>query len=591
MSNKVAFFLGAGASREAGVPDTVGLKKEFEDRIRRVPSDNANFDICSFLDKLGKWAEAQEPPRTMDIELVLEALQRLTDWKQDPALGFLGLETEDLLQVGLEPAEWLRSLQDFIKERVVVDARNIAYLEPLRGFIDVFHPLDIFSANYDTAIEVFCAEHKLKCRDGFDEAWNPKVFDDPDLDVRLFKLHGSVTWYRSDRGRFLKIPVLFKESSVELITKEHAELLMFYPAQKFGYVEPLFELMLQMKQRLSDCGTLVAVGYSFRDEHIRRILWDIARERPDFRMVLIDPDAGNIYRKRLRTYEDGAVLSPLAARVICLPFLFGRMFPALLSEILYNLQESWVQTNEQFSQEHKGLGLTTDWSRCIISAARGGDYELLRLVFQKHERLEKVPCAVLLESIIWGLFGAAANRDHDSTTFFWDRFRTIMLSLVNDFIVRVDTRQCVLQVLVPVSMQTPVTTPNSITHSDPFWFLDLMRSKLSARLQWMQEDNKAKTIVCNILKAIMNSSIPEIWSGRAISFDNYLLARETARYTPREQLKSILQALKSYESFEIRPDKSQPEERETVNKYVKQIEKTIVCKIFEKFDSQIQSLL
>src|SRR6266540_3762173 len=150
-SSDVAFFFGAGASVEAGVPDTAGL-----------------------------------------------------------------------LSDSVEPEHLLRSLRDFVKDRVMVKAENIKYLAPLRGFIDQYKPLNVFSANYDTAIEVLCAEHKLKYRDGFDEVWNPSVFDEPDIHVRLFKIHGSVTWYRTDRGRFVKIPTVVKGSRVELFTKEQA---------------------------------------------------------------------------------------------------------------------------------------------------------------------------------------------------------------------------------------------------------------------------------------------------------------------------------------------------------------------------------
>lgn len=570
-SNGVAFFFGAGASKEAGVPDTVGLKDKFFAQIPRTSPDTRNSNIWDFLDKLGKWAEVQDPPRTVDVELVLETLQRLTNWGQDPVLGLLGLAVKQFDQTGFEPAGLLRSLQDFIKERVVVDASNIAYLEPLRGFIDVFRPLNIFSVNYDTAIEVFCAEHKLKYRDGFDEAWNPKVFDDPDLDVRLFKLHGSVTWYRSDRGRFLKIPALFKDSSVELITKERAELLMLYPAQKFGYVEPLFELMLQMKQRLGDCGTLVVVGYSFRDEHIRRIFWDIARERPGFHMVLIDPDAGNIYRKRLRTYEDGTILSPLAARVTCLPFLFGEMFPTLQSDVLRDLWQSRAQANAQFAQERKGLATATDWQSCILTTARGGDHELLRRILERRERLQHVDHLLLLKSIMWGLFYAAGNQDQQNATYFWSRFREMVLDLIDDLAITINVQASILY--------NPLTrTPNSTALVNIITQLAEQSIKSHAQLQWIQGvgATRSQTVV-NALDAILSTL--NIWAKGNVSFAEYLSARKGVC---SEQLRSTLCALQGDSSTTLDIREQQP----TVEEGVKQAEKTVVLATLEKFDSK-----
>ena len=315
-SSDVAFFFGAGASVEAGVPHTAGLLKEF---IESLPSDKAGA-VKNFLSRLENWAHGQDPRRLVDIELVLETLQHATNWKSDPLAAFVRgeLEVDDV-----EPNNLLHALRDFVKDRVMVQAEKIKYLAPLRGFIDQYKPLNIFSANYDTAVEVLCAEHKLKYRDGFDEVWNPSVFDDPDIHIKLFKIHGSVTWYRTDQGRFVKIPTMVKGSSVELFTKERAELVMLYPAQKFEYLEPLFELTLQMKRELAQCRTLFVVGYSFRDEHLRRLFWDIARQCSDFYVVLIDPNAQRIYGDRLKRYDASETPSSLSGRVVRLPYHFG----------------------------------------------------------------------------------------------------------------------------------------------------------------------------------------------------------------------------------------------------------------------------
>ncbi len=217
----VAFLLGAGASVEAQVPDTVHLIQDFAKHTRW------GAQIQPLLKKLQEWAKTQR--RVVDVELVLETLQRLADWPEEPLAA---LQRQPVAVDGIEPRKVLEALRDFIKRKVVVDPEKTAYLDPLRGFVDSEKPLCVYSLNYDTAIEVFCAKHRLAYRDGFSEDWNPKVFDDQNVDLLLFKLHGSVTWYRTDRGRFLKIPVLLKDSTVRLITKECATALMLYPAQK-----------------------------------------------------------------------------------------------------------------------------------------------------------------------------------------------------------------------------------------------------------------------------------------------------------------------------------------------------------------------
>ena len=68
----VAFLLGAGASVEAQVPDTVHLIQDFAEQTTWATQ------IQTLLKELREWAKTQG--RVVDVELVLETLQRLADW-------------------------------------------------------------------------------------------------------------------------------------------------------------------------------------------------------------------------------------------------------------------------------------------------------------------------------------------------------------------------------------------------------------------------------------------------------------------------------------------------------------------------------
>lgn len=429
---RVAFFLGAGASVEAEVPDTAHLIKDFVASLG--PAELSA--VSKFLDQLTEWTKDQQPSRPVDIELVMEALQRRVDWDHDP-LAALGSSTFALS--GDEARLLLKQLRDFIRHRMIVQPERIGYLAPLRGFVGDFRPLDIYSANYDTAIELFCAEHQLRYRDGFDEVWNPEVLKDAGLDVRLFKIHGSVTWYFTERGRFVKVPILLDTSRVELVTKEQAELLVLYPAQKFEYVEPLFELMAEMKRGLSSCDILFVVGYSFRDDHIRRMLWDIARSRREFQMVLIDPRAAEIYHNRLSTYDDGKTPSALADRVLCLPFKFGLAFPILQSELLPNLTQLQTCWNKQMAAEHRGE--RTQFASCLKPASVCGDHRRVRVLLGKVGKDTMLGPGDLLEVCIRSLWYALVNDDESYVTYFWDQTRIALVDLVNGFNINVEITQ------------------------------------------------------------------------------------------------------------------------------------------------------
>ena len=336
----------------------------------------------------------------------------------------------------------LEALRDFIKQKVVVDPEKTAYLDPLRGFVDSEKPLSVYSLNYDTAIEVFCAKHRLAYRDGFGEDWNPRVFDDQNVDLLLFKLHGSITWYRTDRGRFLKIPVMLKDSTVRLITTERATALMLYPAQKLAYIEPLFELLLQMKKRLATCQFLVAVGYSFRDDHVRQILWDVARVSPEFTVILISPDAGNVYREKLALYASD-IPSSLQGRVICLPFAFGKALPVLQREFIKIARDFAQEWRDRSLEERQGF--LPAWTQAAKLASQYGHIEATRTILEKTEAKENIWYTDHLEIVVRGLFFATANNDTVATEYFLTETEKVWQAFVAD--AEVDVSHNKLQII------------------------------------------------------------------------------------------------------------------------------------------------
>jgi hypothetical protein len=427
----VAFLLGAGASVEAQVPDTVHLIQDFAEQTTWATQ------IQTLLKELREWAKTQG--RVVDVELVLETLQRLADWPQEPLAA---LQRQPVEINGIEPRKVLEALRDFIKQKVVVDPEKTAYLDPLRGFVDSEKPLSVYSLNYDTAIEVFCAKHRLAYRDGFGEDWNPKVFDDQNVDLLLFKLHGSVTWYRTDRGRFLKIPVMLKDSTVRLITTERATALMLYPAQKLAYVEPLFELLLQMKKRLATCQFLVAVGYSFRDDHVRQILWDVARVSPEFTVILISPDAGNVYKEKLAWYASD-IPSSLRGRVICLPFAFGKALPVLQREFIKIARDFAQEWRDRSLEERQGF--LPPWTQAAKLASQYGHIEAARTILEKAEAKKNIWYTDHLEIVVRGLFFATANNDTVATEYFLTETEKVWRAFVAD--AEVDVSHIKLQII------------------------------------------------------------------------------------------------------------------------------------------------
>jgi hypothetical protein len=349
---EVIFFFGAGASVDAGVPTTFEFVKHFKQSLENHPVFNLTQTFENVEKVLMQWVKERKEsagihaellPEKVDIELLMEALDRLSMPDEEFLLKFYTAFKNPVGEIH-DVKELLERLKDFIKEKCAVGQDRIRYLEHLLGFIQDYQPLDIFSVNYDICIEQFCHVYKKSYTDGFDVDWNPTLFERADLDVRLYKIHGSIKWYQTNRGSYIRTLIDTGKGQVKLRTGEIAEPLMLYPMRKWEYVEPLLENLVALKRRLEapSCKYVIVVGYSFRDEQIRRIFFDAATRNKSLRVILIDPSAQEIYDRRLRNYAIKVIPdteSPLARRVICLPYQFENILPVLKNVNLSNLRD------------------------------------------------------------------------------------------------------------------------------------------------------------------------------------------------------------------------------------------------------------
>lgn len=376
--SEVAFFLGAGASVKAGVPDTFGLVDAFKRKITSQPENLRALN--KILEILNEWnRDIGDIEEKTDIELLLETIERLENKDKDILLKFF--KTTDYALEGYTDKRPLKDeLKDFVKEAGIVAGTKIRYMEPLLGFLGEYSPLDIFSVNYDICVEQFCNIYRRKCVDGFDITWNPRLFEQKDADIRLYKLHGSITWYRTDRGDYTKLPIMTKKAETELITGEKATTLILYPMRKWEYAEPLLELLMELKKKIESVKFLFVVGYSFRDDHITRIFWDGARKNKDLTVIFVSPNAHHIYRKKLKDCEiprllhgfssdfssegfDAAVPSELAGRVLCLPYKFENVLVLLKNHYLKNLKEGLLSKRQ--TRDHEIKGQEAHWEFCL----------------------------------------------------------------------------------------------------------------------------------------------------------------------------------------------------------------------------------
>jgi NAD-dependent SIR2 family protein deacetylase len=501
-TSETVFLLGAGASVAAGVPDTRSFVEQF---VESIEDDAKKRTIEKIVGKLKKWKMAlpedrsrvrrrnvrawRAKPPDLDIELLLETLTKLRDKEQEPLLQFY-----DGGQFLLDGQDYPKSpliddLKDFIKRKAIVADDKIHYLRPLLEFTSE-HTQCIISVNYDTCIEQFCADNQLSYEDGFDISWNPMVFDREHTDINLYKLHGSVLWYQSDRGSYIKLPIRTAESRIELITGEQANSLMLYPVQKWGYAEPFLELLVMTKRLIEACNLLIVVGYSFRDDYLIRMLWDAARKNKDLRIILIDPNAYAIYDKKLRYYDDMRMHpSHLSGKVICLPYTFERAFPNLKNHYVKHLR---LGLSEQKKQRESELhGMKPEWISTVREIVEADYAEEVEKISKCEDYSNANDYVLDLKiPLVIGMHKLAASEYSDSREYFNKFIDVLHELLVNKLAVELSASNIAIMFnysrsnggasyLGPSNMREIITKVRAFYEMRERMVTDLVRQRLS----------------------------------------------------------------------------------------------------------------
>lgn len=427
-------LLGAGASVPADVPDTKEFVRTFATHLESREQEYETLN--KILETLERYVE-DNPERQVDIELLLETLERLENRKGE-ILPYFYDGGRYILEEASDKAPIRDRLRDFIRYSVVVEKDKIGYLEPLRELIARYGvgsggpPLSIFTVNYDNCIEQFCGQYSLDFCDGFLMEWNPWLFGSKDNDVDLYKLHGSISWFRTQSGKHIKIPIKPDEGTVELDTGESAETSIVYPGLKQVYYGPYFDMLGMLKEQLKRTQTVVVAGYSFRDDGIKKIFWDAASMNRDLVVILVSPSALRVYEDELAMQDDGTS-SPLEGRVLILPFLFQSVLPLLHEWYISKLQSAHAQERSQerrraLREDVDYAPSTRDYARCGFVEKVGEYYSLSN--WHKDWREEIIVCVFSLAHLL--ARGDVKTDAHRSMlSFYTDSLKRLLTSNVH----------------------------------------------------------------------------------------------------------------------------------------------------------------
>jgi hypothetical protein len=266
-SRHVCLFLGAGASRAAGLPDVSTLQatvlsqldakargrfetqldtRTLEQALSRVRRIEALVEGAAEIDGLTKAAAAE-----LDVAVCREIVAALDSDKADlePALKLAAWAARAEYQL---PVEIFTVNYDLVLE-AAFEALGVPYFDGFVGSLGARFRTDFVEA-----------------APGDEDSWLPSFL------VRLWKLHGSVNWRweGAEHRHVLRLGQPVEPDALAAIYPSDAK---YEESRRV----PFIVLQDRFRRALHHPETLVLLsGYSFGDEHLNEILFEAAQRRP-----------------------------------------------------------------------------------------------------------------------------------------------------------------------------------------------------------------------------------------------------------------------------------------------------------------------
>jgi hypothetical protein len=367
----ILFFLGSGVSYKTGLPDT----KTITDKLLNgkwyahtdgnfYPGQNPNDDfretditpkIQNFFKYLKEYSDNYYKGRGgfetnyEDIFYIVRQIHNeLAHESDNPAINLFikflqckynfGSNQEFYYFVKiLDFKEFIRHCENFINCVVwqsVLTSNEVQGLELLTEVISSkkFDKIDIATLNHDLLIEKQLKNSNISFADGFTEPdgdycyFAPQIYREAQNKIRLFKLHGSINWYRIRRNydeiknqttdnfaKILRNNWQLRNSSGNIIgsTLEHYPIFLTGTMNKlsdynFGIIN---DIHLTFNDALKNHKIIIMSGYSWNDRGINGLLQEwimLYRER---KIILLheDPDSVKSSKSFMRHMYDNLV--------------------------------------------------------------------------------------------------------------------------------------------------------------------------------------------------------------------------------------------------------------------------------------------
>lgn len=273
-------LLGAGASAEPGLPIATEMTKRLigvvEDQGDPALTKALSFVIggIHFLQGI----RGRFPDGNTNIEDVASTVDLLLGRRSHQLTPFVGAWNAVFHEVDASAGiadDSLRRVGSILKDQIRIwletpPIGKIRHFDALRDFVKgIGSYVDVFTLNYDRCVEVALENGEVPFTTGFTtNGWDATQFQMPEFQVRIYKLHGSLDWFREDEAIY---SAQFPPGGME-VASDYEPVLIFGQLNKLQPTDPFLYLSHTFSERVKAAKVVVTVGYGYGDGYINDIV-------------------------------------------------------------------------------------------------------------------------------------------------------------------------------------------------------------------------------------------------------------------------------------------------------------------------------
>jgi len=272
--SRLAFLLGAGCSKNAGLPLMPELTQEV---LGHGKISEETKELLEAVCKLFSGAEDATIEDFMsEIVDFLSIAERRTQRGAMPSKVSVGDQERSSAELQDALGEIKQAVSSSIGEKEIDVTSHQKFVRAIHSSLQAGKAgrgVDYFVLNYDTLIEDALGLERVVYSDGFTGAatgwWKPSTFRTDGKAARVFKIHGSIDWCLLEGD---SLPRRIRSGIKTGAAKNHV---LIYPAAtKYQETQrdPFAQMLNHMRQSLCPSEgkemVLAICGYSFGDSHI-----------------------------------------------------------------------------------------------------------------------------------------------------------------------------------------------------------------------------------------------------------------------------------------------------------------------------------